>query len=186
MEMFIKGDEYVGRAVIRIGMAVFLAATLMHLLLDVLQVQAAAEQPPFSVLPAQIQVSTSPEWFNDCVPQKTLVAGIGLGTAEQLINPQTLVWPYAGELVTMQAQVAGIITNEPLPEAVAFSTSSAEQVTATETITDEVAYYLAAAMQPALAVTSTLFFPLSRIKRPFPHNPFPSTIYRQKGLARAV
>ncbi|MCB9006605.1 MAG: hypothetical protein H6656_04400 [Ardenticatenaceae bacterium] len=166
---------------IRIGMAVFLAATLMHLLLDVLQVQAAAEQPSFSVLPAQIQVSTSPEWFNDCVPQKTLVAGIGLGTAEQLINPQTLVWPYAGELVTMQAQVAGIITNEPLPEAVAFSTSSAEQVTATETITDEVAYYLAAAMQPALAVTSTLFFPLEPHQTAVSPQPVPINNLSPKG-----
>ena len=179
MGMFIKGIGHFLGAMIRIGLAVFLAMACIHLVLGVMQVQAASQQLPF--VAAQAQTSPLPEWSNECLPQKTFVAGIGLGNAEHLVNPQTLVWPYAGELVAMQAQVAGMITNEPLPEAVLLSTNADEQILVTEQVTDKIAFLLSSPLVPASVVTSTILFPTNDHLTAVPQPPAPDSGLPPKG-----
>ena len=87
--------------------------------------------------------------------------GTGLGSENQLINPQTLLLKNEGELDNIQAQVAGIVTNEPLPRAVVFSTDVHESVTVTDYLINEVAYYFTSSLTPASVITSMDFIIMS-------------------------
>lgn len=144
---------------IRIGLAVFFAAGTVHWLLGTMQVQADVDVLPFVPLLSQASIPMTSQWSTGCVSQKTVIMGTGLGSENQLINPQTLLLKNEGELDNIQAQVAGIVTNEPLPRAVVFSTDVHESVTVTDYLINEVAYYFTSSLTPASVITSEIVYP---------------------------
>lgn len=156
--MFTQRFVDVFKITVRIGLVVFFAITSVHLLLEILQGQAIAQQSNTFVLPEQTLSFALSSWKNECLPQKTIVSGIGLGDATQLINPQTLNWKHEGELLTLQAQMAGVITDEPLPDAVLLATDAPQQITVTEAVTNERAYVFSTALAPASIMTSTILY----------------------------
>lgn len=182
--MFKKRIGRIFTGLLRIGLAVFFAASIVHSLLGIMQVRAAVKQVP---LPTQVSIPMKSDWSTGCVAQKTVINGVGLGNANQLVNPQSVVLANMGELTGMWAQVAGIVTNQPLPKAVVFATNAAETVTVTDLMKDEAAYFFASSLPPASVITSTIINPITKHQTvvslpPSPQNGLPSKGSGPRGL----